>query len=180
MKYLVIIIIGISLFSCSKTIEHTKELAQIDSTLMVVTTALDRVNSVNQDSIFYFKKEIDWYYNNIMPRHKDGDTRSFWTHEMKDLNFCRKNLETYFEQRDEVMQKLEMHKVQMTNLVHDLEEGLVADTLVEVFVLQELRSAKSTYVTYSKRLGRAIDCYQNKDSVLLNAEKVLQILNSEA
>lgn len=137
------------------------------------------MNAVSNDSMQLYLKELEWYYKNTVPKHQEGDVRPFWTDELKDLNYCKKIIGRYFKEQEKIKIELGKAQLQLENLEHDLRHHLVQDSLVERYMLHEFQATQSIMVQYDKRVYRALQCFEDKDSLLPRVDRVYQILKEE-
>lgn len=179
MKYTIIGLLALGLISCNKEIRHREAYNTIDSTHRFVTSIIAEIDTISQDSMFMYNKELDLYYQQILGLRNDTDFRPLWKEDIADINFCRKHSKHFINNSLSVRGSYIKSLTQLSNLRHDLENNLVNDSNVTLFVHHETNLVKKINKAYFKRVQRGIDCYVVKDSIFELTNNVLTQLKNE-
>ena len=91
----------------------------------------------DRDSMMIYNKELELYYNEILSLRNDTDFRPLWKGDVTDINACRIQTKHFLKNVDNVQSNYAKSLSQLGTLKHDLQNNLVSDSSVVMYVKHE-------------------------------------------
>lgn len=164
--------------SCEMNIANKQEVKTIDSTLIVLNTTIEALDTLDHSTFSKMTKRLESIDTVVFSYYKKGDTASYWKNELSKLQLCILSLERYENESKAIKKALLENKKQLETLKHDLEKDLVKKDKIEEYVAIEVASTTGTLSKAAKRGGRALYCVQNYDEIVVKADSILNLLKT--
>ena len=162
--------------SCDVKLANEPQVKAIDSTLAVLNTTIEALDTIDVSSFDGIVKKLEIIDSEAWTYYEIGDTAAYWKHEISDLQLCIKSLDRYAKESLSIEKALLENRKQLETLKHDLEKDLVEKDKIEEYTEIEIGTTTNSLSNASKRGGRALYCIKNYDSIVAKADSILNLL----
>ena len=159
--------------SCNVNVANETEVARIDSTMSVLNTTIEALDTIDITSFDEMTKKLEILDKEVWTFYEKGDTAKIWRNEISSLQKCIKSLSRYAGESTSIRKSLLENKKQLESLKHDLEHDLVEKNKIEEYVATELAMTTKSLSRSAKRGGRALNCIQNYDQIVMRTDSRL-------
>ena len=164
--------------SCDVNIANQQEVKTIDSTLTVLNTTIEALDTIDHSSFSKMTARLESIDTAVWKYFEKGDTAKYWKNELSKLKLCILSLDRYEGESKAIEMALLENKKQLETLKHDLENDLVEKDKIAEYVALEVNTTSGTLSKAAKRGGRALYCVQNYDEIVAKADSILNILKT--
>ena len=164
--------------SCDVNIANQQEVKTIDSTLTVLNTTIEALDTIDHSSFSKMTARLESIDTVVWKYFEKGDTAKYWKNELSKLKLCILSLDRYEGESKAIEMALLENKKQLETLKHDLENDLVEKDKIAEYVALEVNTTSGTLSKAAKRGGRALYCVQNYDEIVAKADSILNILET--
>jgi len=164
--------------SCEVNIANQAEVKAIDSTLAVLNTTIEALDTLDHSSFKAMTNKLEALDTMVWNYYEKGDTAKYWKNELSKLRLCILSLDRYEGESKAIEQAFLENKTQLETLKHDLENDLVEKDKIEEYVGIEIGTTTGILTKAGKRGGRALYCVQNYDVIVAKADSILNLLKT--